>query len=161
MIYLFDLILWVLGIIQELASASERGIRPNRGVGRHFGVPHWPSPERSCLFFGISPVIGSKTLNQLASGILRVHGGETVKNVSFRFACSSSKNLHLVSCTAKSANLVPSVLERARGVPWGTIKTVSFAESDRRSGRRDISLPPFCLPPFWNHPVNCNVIVIK
>ena len=39
---------------------------------------------------GISPVIGLKTLNQLAGGILRARGGGTVKTVStvsFPFGC--------------------------------------------------------------------------
>ena len=34
---------------------------------------------RAVLIFGISPVIGFKTLNQLASRVFRVHGG-TVQN---------------------------------------------------------------------------------
>ena len=138
-----------------LVGWLEKGGLPVTG----FREGSWGPPltvPRAVLIFGISPVIGFKTLNQLASGILRVHGGEPSKPskpsvfvllVFFRRICSF---FPVPSKPPKPSN--PPVwyrqfLKRARDVPWGTVKTVSFFKRDRRSGRRNICLPPFCLPP--------------
>ena len=121
----------------------------------------WGPPltfPRAVLIFGISPVIGFKTLNRLASGILRVHGGEPSKPSVFVllvFFKDYAVFVPVPSKPPKPSN--PPVwyrqfLKRARDVPWGTVKTVSFLKRDRRSGRRNICLPPFCLPPFSHHP---------
>ena len=115
----------------------------------------WGPPltfPRAVLIFGISPVIGFKTLNQLASGILRVHGGEPSKPskpsvfvllVFFRRICSfCSRTVKTVKTakTVKPASLVPSVFEESSRRTLGNRQNRQFFKKGPPIGSKEHSL---------------------
>ena len=119
---------------------------------------------RAVLIFGISPAIGFKTLNQLASGILRVHlrGGnrQTVKTLSFRFGC-----IFLRICsfpcivetvetvkTVKPASWVPSVFEKSLRRTLGNRQNRQFFQKGPPIGSKEHLLTPRLLTPRLAHP---------
>ena len=105
--------------------------------------------------------IGYKILRELASGFRRVHGEEPSKPskpsvftfVGFfrrkvRFFLEPSKP----SKPSKPPVRYRQFLKRARELPWGTVKTVSFFQKGPPIGSKEHLLTPRLLTPRLAHP---------
>ena len=108
--------------------------------------------------------IGYKILRELASGFRRVHGEEPSKPSKpsvFTFAGFFRRKVRFFlepSKPSKPSN--PPVryrqfLKRARELPWGTVKTVSFFQKGPPIGSKEHLLTPRLLTPRLAHPDLC------